>query len=348
MNKLIEFKAAVLRRLNEPVQIYSVSTPTLMTGQVLVKILYAGICHSQLMEIQGKRGEDRYLPHMLGHEGVGEVIKVGHGVTRFKSGDRVIIGWMKSTGIDAGGCIYQSNIGPINGGPTTTFSEYSVISENRLVLKPSNLNDAVSVLLGCALLTGAGMVLNQLKPTEGSSVLVFGLGGIGLSALLALHNFKTKNIVAIDIEPEKLTLAKELGATNTYLSTKEGISHFRKDFPLGVDFAIESAGLCSTIEQAFDLLSKNGLCIFASHPATGDKISIDPHKMIQGKRLQGTWGGASFPERDIPLIADIIADNKLPIDKLISRYYKLDEINTALDDLNNRKIVRALIDMTVS
>lgn len=346
MTNTLKFNAAILSEIGKSLAIVRVKRPRLKAGQVFVKIRYAGICHSQLMEAQGKRGEDKYLPHMMGHEGVGEVVEIGPGVEKVKLGDDVIIGWIKSSGIDAGGSLYESELGcQINAGPSTTFSEYAVISENRLVIKPANFNDQVAVLFGCALPTGAGMVLNQLKPKRGSTVVVLGLGGIGLSALLALHYFDVENIIAIDIEPKKLAIAKRLGATHTFLATEEGIASFNRLFVDGVDYAIESAGLCSTIELAFSLINNKGTCLFASHPCTGEKISIDPHQLISGKKLQGSWGGSSQPDRDIPIIADIIESLNLPVDILISDVYPLEDINQALADLNGRNIVRALIDM---
>lgn len=337
-------KSAVLEYLNKPLSIIeSIEIPLLKKGQILIKMSYAAVCHSQLMEIRGKRGEDKYLPHMLGHEGVGEVIALGDGITKVKLGDKVILGWIKGEGLDAGGTVYQCGDKKINAGAITTFSNYSVVSENRVVILPDGFDEKLAVLLGCALPTGSGMVLNELKPKEGASVVVLGLGGIGLSSLIALSEFKLKHIIALDVEPNKLELAKKLGATQTYLTDKKGIVKFKEKFPDGVDYVLESAGLCQTIELGFSLLNKQGLCLFASHPEFGEKISIDPHELITGKTIKGSWGGSSFPDKDIPKIAKIIANSKLPVDLLLSNTYRLADINQAISDLEQRKIVRALI-----
>lgn len=343
----MKITAAILETLNEPLVIYNdIEVPALKSGQVLVKIKYSGVCHSQLMEARGKRGEDHYLPHMLGHEGVGEVVEIGPEVSKFSAGECVVLGWIKGDGIDSGGCVYKQGDRTINAGGVTTFSDYAVVSENRLVTLPDGINEQVAVLLGCALPTGAGIVLNQVKPKDNSSVLVFGLGGIGLSALLAINHFSPKNVIAIDIEPEKLQLAKMFGATHCYLANEEGFNAFHQDFPDGVDYAIEAAGKAATIELAFEMTKRGGgQCIFASHPAQGDKISIDPYDLICGKQLIGSWGGASKPDQDIPKLVEIINKYELPVEKMLSKAYSLHQINQALDDLEQRKITRALIEM---
>ena len=341
-------KAAVLTNVQCPVEIKTLELPRPSRGQVVVKVKYAGLCRSQLMEVEGARGEDKYLPHLLGHEGVGTIHSVGDGVTKVTIGDRVILGWIKGDGAESTGTTYKSIDGKtINAGQITTFSDYTVVSENRVTICPPNVSDEIAVLFGCALPTGAGMVLNQLQPPESATVLVMGLGGVGLSALLALHHFNIRTIIAMDIEGNKLQLAKELGATHTFLSTEEGMGEFYQAFPEGVDFAIESAGLCKTIERAFDCLNQTGLCLFASHPPSGEKIQLDPHDLISGKRIQGSWGGASQPDKDIPIIAEIINRYHLPVEKLLSGNYSLQQINKALDDLKSRKITRALIDMSL-
>lgn len=344
MNCDQSFIGAVLTEVNQPLQLMPLTHSALSIGQVLVKIKYAAVCHSQLMEARGKRGEDKYIPHLMGHEGVGEVIKTHESVSKVSKGDKVVLGWIKGKGLDSGGTQYHSAQGLVNGGPVTTFSTYSVVSENRLVPVPQNFDEKLAVLLGCALPTGAGIVLNQVQPEKQSTVLVYGLGGIGLSALLALKHFDVKNIVAVDIENHKLELAKELGATHCFSASKQGLAEIQECFPGGVDYAIESAGRTDTIETAFSLVKNaGGKCYFASHPEHGKKIQLDPFDFICGKQLIGSWGGASNPDQDLPIIADIINKYQLPVRKLLSKEYNLPQINEALDDLEKRKIVRALI-----
>lgn len=171
-------KAAVLYELNQPLVIEELNTKELLPGQVLVKIFFSGVCRSQLMEARGLRGNDQWLPHMLGHEASGEVISTGKGVTKVKIGDKVVLGWIKGNGLDADGAKYTNSKNEIiNSGRVTTFSNYSIVSESRIVKLEEGVPFDVAVLFGCALPTGAGIVFNELKPLENESLAVIGLGG---------------------------------------------------------------------------------------------------------------------------------------------------------------------------
>ncbi|HVK99979.1 MAG TPA: alcohol dehydrogenase catalytic domain-containing protein, partial [Dongiaceae bacterium] len=157
----MQITAAVLERLGTPLRVRTLQSSTLLPGQVLVKVLFSGVCRSQLMETSGGRGDDRWLPHLLGHEGSGVVEAIGPGVSKVKPGDAVILTWIKGDGMDAPGALYWDGDTQINSGPVTTFSNYTVVAENRLVLKPTDLDFDTAVLFGCALPTGAGMALNE-------------------------------------------------------------------------------------------------------------------------------------------------------------------------------------------
>lgn len=338
------FRAAVLRESNQDLSIERLNIPSLKRGQVLVKMHLAGLCRSQLMEARGNRGKDNYLPHLLGHEGVGQVVSVGDEVSKVKPGDRVILGWLKGTGIDSGGTTFTDKDGHvINAGPVTTFSEYTVVSENRVVPCESNISDTLAVMLGCALPTGAGMVLNQIKPSPEDSVLVVGLGGIGISALLTLIALKVKSIVVIDAVTSKVELALKLGAHNAYLADDESVSALKNDYPLGFDYAVESGGTTASIELAFSHLSSNGKCVFASHPPEGDKISLSPHELISGRKLEGSWGGGCCPDHDYAIIAKHMMSLDIKLESLISDYFELSQINEALHVLEQNQTTRAFI-----
>ncbi|GHF80528.1 zinc-binding dehydrogenase [Thalassotalea marina] len=344
-------KAAVLFELNKPLRIIDIpNLPNLKTGQVKVEMIYSGLCHSQVMEATGGRGEDKYLPHMLGHEGVGIVREVGEGVTKVTSGDVVILGWIRGEGKEAPGGLYDYQGQTINSGGVTTFSEFTIAAENRLVKVPKNLPLDIAVLMGCALPTGAGIVLNELNPEQDKTFAVFGLGGIGLSALIALQLYKPKKIIALDIENEKLALAKELGATDIVnLKEQNPVDAINALVEGGVDYSIEASGKTDVIEQAFlSVRDRGGLCVFASHPPEGELIKIDPLTMHRGKNIRGSWGGGSLPDRDIPKLSDLYFKHRLPLEKILSARYPLVEINQALGDLAERKINRALIDINPS
>ena len=340
-------KAAVLQALNAPLRIRDdIELPVLRHGQVLVKLAYSGVCHSQLMEARGRRGEDAYLPHLLGHEGSGVVVETGPDVAKVRSGDRVVLGWIKGSGIEAGGVQYKCSDGILNGGGVTTFNDYAIVSENRLVKVPDGVPMDIAALFGCAVLTGAGIITNSVRPTKGSSIVIFGLGGIGLSALMGLVLFDCEMVIAVDISEDRLRLAEEFGATHTINAADcDPVQAIRNlTDGRGADYTVEAAGRSDTIEKAFDAVRRGGgLCVFASHPSHGSRISLDPFEMICGKQIKGSWGGSSDPDRDIPIYADLYVKGKLPLDKLITNRYSLDEVNQALDDLEQNQVVRPLI-----
>lgn len=340
-------RAAVLEALGKPLVIKEVEIPELLYGQVLVKVFFSGMCRSQLMEVRGGRGEDPWLPHLLGHEGSGEVLAVGEGITKVQPGDEVILGWLKGQGLDAPGAKYHCNGQVINSGRVTTFSNHTIVSESRVVKKPDELSLDVAILFGCALPTGSGMVINELQPAAGSTVAVLGLGGIGLSALMALRAFECKQIIAIDLSDEKLALAKEFGATHIINPTRDDvIERVLRLTNGGVDFCVESAGTVLSIELGFSLVRKGGgKLLFASHPPEGETIKLAPHELISGKQISGSWGGNSMPDRDIPRMFQTFRDGNIPLNRLITKRYRLEQINEALDDLETGKVFRPLIVM---
>jgi S-(hydroxymethyl)glutathione dehydrogenase/alcohol dehydrogenase len=339
--------AAILEHLNEPLAIKKLMIPELLYGQVLVQVLFSGVCRSQLMEVRGRRGADHWLPHLLGHEGSGIVLAVGGGVTKVKPNDHVIMGWVKGEGIDAPGAKYLCNDQVFNSGKVTTFCNYSIVSESRLVLKPALLPFDIAVLFGCALPTGAGMVFNELNPKADQSVIVLGLGGIGLSALMALKALGVKLIIAIDVSDEKLTFAKQLGITYTFNSNDLGLKH--AIFQLtggGADICIESAGKVNTIELGFSLIKKStGKLLFASHPPEGEMIKLSPHELISGKKISGSWGGATNPDKDIPKFHLIFKNANISLESLLTKRYSLEQVNEALEDLEFGRVFRPLIEM---
>ena len=247
-------KAAVLCELNRPLAVEpDIGIPPLKPGQVLVRVAYSGVCHSQLMEVRGKRGADPYLPHLLGHEGSGYVEDTGPGVSKVQRGDRVILGWIKGRGMEAGGTVYSRGERRINAGGVTTFNEHAVVSENRCVLVPAGVPMDIAVLFGCAIPTGAGIVTNTLCPAPGSSVAVFGLGGVGLSALMATGLYDCAAVIAVDVEDDKLALARDFGASATINARRQDpvAAIYELTGGRGVDCSIEAAGTTASIEQAF-------------------------------------------------------------------------------------------------
>jgi S-(hydroxymethyl)glutathione dehydrogenase/alcohol dehydrogenase len=347
-----KIKAAVLFKNNTPLKLVNLDVPTLNPGQVLVKILYSGICRSQIMEIKGQRGEDKWLPHMLGHEAVGKVIRIGPKVKKVKESSMVILSWIKGKGLNVNGARYKYKNNYINSGPITTFSNYSIISENRLFLKPKNIDTKIAVLCGCALPTGYGIVNKDLdiKKNDKRSILLYGIGGIGSSSLLALKEKKIKNLLILDNSFKKIKFAKDLGYENIFNSNDK--NYKKKILELtngGADLCIESAGKIKTIEDAFSLINpKNGHLIFASHPPNKEYIKIFPHQLISGKKITGTWGGSANLDIDLKKLSKNISFMKSTYEKITKKIYSLENINKAIKDLENGNIFRAIIKMSHS
>lgn len=342
-------RSAVLTALGQPLEIVDdIVPPELRAGQVLVKIAYSGVCQSQVMETSGNRGPDRWLPHMLGHEATGRVLSIGEDVTTVSTGDLVVLGWIRGTGCEAGGCQYNRGDQVINAGGVTTFSDYAVVSENRVVKLPDGVPLDLGVLFGCALPTGAGLIFNEISPARGSTLAVFGLGGVGMAAFLAARTSDLKMLIAIDVASDKLALARDLGADHVIDARKENpVARIAELTPPGADYCVECSGQVRVIEQAF-LAShpSKGLTVFASHPKAGDKIALDPHHLIAGRQIRGSWGGASDPDRDTTRFAELWRAGKLPLDHLVStRRYRLEEINEALDDLAAGRTMRPVIEL---
>lgn len=342
--------AAVLFKTGKPLQIiHDIKMTEPGFGQIKVKITYSGVCKTQVMEADGNRGVDKYLPHMMGHEAVADVIGVGKDATKFSLGDKVVLGWIKGSGHDTGGIVHHSKtMGKINAGPVATFSTHSIVSENRAYMLPPNTPEHLAFLFGCALPTGAGLVFNELRPIQGSSIGIIGLGGVGLSALMACNHYSPIKLVAIDKQDGKLRLAETMGATHTINASDPEL---RKRIlaitdGLGLDYVIEAAGLTQTIELGFDIIKiGQGKLIFASHPKSGRKICLDPFALIQGKQIQGSWGGGSNPDTDIKYLDRLYGEGKLPLEKLLGKKYSLADINDALDDLRFERAIRSYIYM---
>ncbi len=338
-------RAAVLIECGKPLELMELKIPKLEEGQVLVEIKYSGICRSQLNEINGLKGPDPYLPHTLGHEGSGIVHEVGPGVSKVKAGDRVILTWISGQGKNPRGTVYTSGSLKVNSGAISTFLEYSVIAENRLIPIAETVPLKEGALFGCAIPTGAGIVYNELNLEESSSIAIFGLGGIGLSALIAAVAKKPKSIIAIDLEPQKLEIAKELGATHT-LEFDENLMKNVQSITegYGVDFAVEAVGKKGVMEKAFQSVKdNNGLCVIAGNVPKDTKIECDPFDFIKGKRLIGTWGGKVNPDRDIPIFLEAFLKNGQPLQKLISHEAPLEKVNTLIETLEKGQAARTLI-----
>ena len=337
--------AAIIVEQNKPLELMELEVPNLEEGQVLVEVKYTGICRTQVNEIKGYKGKDHFLPHTLGHEGSGVVLEVGAKVTKVKKGDHVVLTWIKGEGLEYFGTQYQAVGQKVNSGPISTFLKHAVISENRVISIGKDIPLREAALFGCAIPTGAGIVYNELALEEGATVAIFGLGGIGLSSLLAARMKGAKQIIAVDREQEKLDLAKALGATETLLFNTEGFVEAIHDMTegKGVDYSIEAAGNKLVMETAFEVIRPHGKCVLAGNVPHGTRISCDPFDFIKGKQLVGTWGGNVKPDQDIPLFLSEFMKDRRGFDKLISHEIPLEEINTGIEMAETGKAARIFI-----
>jgi S-(hydroxymethyl)glutathione dehydrogenase/alcohol dehydrogenase len=344
----MNFTAAVLTKNNSPLKIINkLKFTKLRKGQVLVRILHSAICRSQIMEIEGKRGKDKYLPHLLGHEGAGIVHRVGAGVKKVAKDDKIFLSWIKGKGLDSGGTKIKNQKKTINAGPITTFSNFSIISENRCFKIPKEFPLKKSVIFGCAVPTGAGIILNEIKPKKKDRICIIGLGGVGLSALIACKMLKLKNIIVVDIDNKKIKIAKKVGFKKTILlkNNKNAITKIL-NFNKGryFDYTIESSGKSKSIEFAFSLTKKfGGKCFFASHPNEKSKISIKPFDLISGKKIFGSWGGGSDPQKIAKIMSKFFLKNKNILNLYFTKEYSLKNINKAIKDFKKKSVLKPLI-----
>lgn len=333
--------AAVLTQLKKPLEIMEIELPkTLDAGQVCVKVFYSGICGSQLGEINGAKGDDKYLPHLLGHEASGEVIEVGAGVRYVKPGDHVILHWRKGLGIDSVTPTYFYQGNKINAGPIATFNEYAIVSENRLTPIPAACDMKTAALFGCAITSAFGTVINNAKLSIGESVVVFGAGGVGLNVIQAAAMLSAYPVIAVDRFPERLALAKKLGATHLINTNDEDANQKIREI-LGkqpLDCFIDNTGNTEIIAQGYKLIGSRGRVILVGVPMHDKDITIHSLPLHFGKSITGSHGGESIPHEDIPRYYRLYEQKRMILDELITGIYSLADINKAMDDMRNGKI----------
>ena len=342
--------AAILVELGKPLEIAELEIPALRAGQVLVEIAFAGICHTQLSEARGERGADPFLPHCLGHEATGSVIEIGPGVVKVKTGDRVVLSWIKDTGADIPGSVYRWGKRDVNAGAITTFQRHAVVSENRLTPLPEELGMKTAVLLGCALPTGMGAVVNTASAQAGESIAIFGAGGVGLCAILGAVAMECAPIVAVDPNPRRRELAAAAGATHTIDPAQaDPVAAIAGLIPSRADIAIEATGIPSVMAQALDSVRpRGGRAVIIGNARRGEQLVLDPRAFNDGKRLLGCWGGDTVPSRDLPRFADLIATGRVEVEPLLSPPVALRQINEALSDLESGRVGRPFLDLSLA
>ena len=338
---------AILKKTKKPLEIKTLKIPEPSRNQILVKVMYSYICGTQLNEINGKKGKDSYLPHTLGHEASGEILKIGTNVEKFKIGEKVILSWIKKKIKDEASPYYQDLYGKkINSGHVSTFSKITLVSKSRVYKVPHKLPLDIAALLGCAIPTGFGIVLKYFdKFDKEDYVGVYGAGGVGLMSIIALKNLGFKNIYAVDRNKKNLHIAKKFGCKKTYnfdvLKDKEKFdSEINKE---QIQFNIELSGSEVMMQSAYKNLSRKGTFVLAGNTKIGEKIKINPYDLIFGKKIHGFSGNDVSLEDNINDYSKII--KKLSFTKIRKVYktYSFQNINLAIKDFNNGKVLRPLI-----
>ena len=341
-------KAAILINNRKPLVITEVELPKILEfGQVLVKVFYSGLCGAQLNEIDGAKGKDKFLPHLLGHEGSGLVLNTGPGVTTVKKGDHVVLHWRPSLGIQSPTPKYKWGSKIINAGWVTTFNNQAVISENRLTKIPKSFDLKIAPLFGCAMTTAMGVVNNDAKVKIGESVVIFGLGGLGLSICQTASLVSAYPLVGVDLYKNKINLAKKFGMSHGFIHDFKKIDKSIKKIvgEKGANVVIDTTGNTRVIEQCYRLTHPDGKTILCGVTKKNHNVSIYTLPLHFKKVFKGSHGGDSKPDVDIPRFIRLLNSKKMNLSKIITHEYSLDNINQAIKTLRSGKAGRIIITM---
>ncbi|MEM7029521.1 MAG: Zn-dependent alcohol dehydrogenase [Chloroflexota bacterium] len=363
----MQIEATVLYQPREKMQVETLELESPKTGEVLVKMGAAGVCHSDYHVISGDAVQT--LPCVLGHEGAGEVVEVGKGVTKVGVGDHVILNWLPF----CGACFYcqhhQTNLctayhSPVWAGTMmdgtvrmkngagqdvyhlsaiATWANYSVVHEDFCITIKKEVPFDVASLVGCGVTTGLGAALNKARVTPGSTVAVYGAGGVGLSAIMGANLAGAGRIIAVDRTETKGDLARQFGATDFVLAGPQAVDEIRNlTDGRGADFVFEAVGKLQV--ECFEATRPGGTVCFVGMPAAGTTAPLDVPVLIrQEKTVMGSFFGSAHYPRDFNLYCDMCVDGRLPINQLITHRYTLGQINEAIDDMLTGEIGRGVI-----
>jgi alcohol dehydrogenase len=369
-------RAAVIHEMQKP-RPYAQSKPLVIEtldldppgpGEVLLRIRAAGLCHSDLSTINGDR--PRPMPMVLGHEAAGEVVEIGPGGSDLEVGDHVILVFVPSCGhcmpcmegrpalcepgarSNGAGTLASGAIRlKRNGEPVyhhvgvSAFSQYAVVARGSVVKIDKTLSFEEAALFGCAVVTGAGAVINTAKVQPGTATAIIGLGGVGLMSMLALKLSGARQVIAIDMLDDKLKLAGQLGATHTIKASAPDVVEQVKELSSGgVDFAFEMAGSVKALELAYKITRRGGTTVTASLPHPSHMMSLPATNLVAEERtLKGSYVGSCVPARDIPRFISLYRQGLLPVDRLMSDRIGLDQINEGFDRLADGASVRQIL-----
>lgn len=361
----MQTKAAVTFGNGEPFQITDITIDDPKAGEVLVRIVGTGICHTDILA--QTQAYPVPLPAVLGHEGSGVVEKVGMGVTHIQPGDHVVLTY-SSCGIcesclsgkayacenfydlnfagrmiDGTSRLHNNSQDLSNFFGQSSFAYYAVASSRNVIKVPKDVPLELLGPLGCGVMTGSGSVLNKLKPEHGSSIVIFGCGTVGLSAIMGANVSNCGIIIAVDIHESRLELAKELGATHT-INVKDGnvLEAIKEITGRGVNYAIESSGRPDNTRLAVDSLAVLGTAVQVAGGPVGSVASVDINTILFERNLNGFLMGEGVPQIFIPKLIELYKKGKFPFDKLI-KYYTFEQINDAIDDSKKGTTIKPII-----
>jgi len=373
----MKIRAAVLNAIGnkgpyaqtKPLTIEEVELKPPGYGEVLIRIGAAGLCHSDLSVINGDR--PRPMPMALGHEAAGIVEELGPGVSDLKKGDKVVLVFVPSCGhcapcaegrpalcepgaaANTAGTLLNGDRRIFRGDGSivnhhlgcSAFATHAVVSRNSVVKVHPDLPLDQAALFGCAVLTGMGAVVNTAGVKPGQTVAVIGLGGVGLASILGAVISGARIVAAVDLSEEKLALAKELGATHTFLASDPDIvAKFKEATKGGVDFAVEMAGSPRAFDTAYKITRRGGTTLTAGLPPPTATWAMPGVNLVAEERtIKGSYIGTCVPSRDIPRYVDLFMQGRLPVDKLKSGEMPLAQINEGFDLLHDGKVVRQVI-----
>jgi S-(hydroxymethyl)glutathione dehydrogenase/alcohol dehydrogenase len=362
-------KAAVLYQVGGPLQIEDLSIENPHPGEVMVRVAAGGVCHSDLHVIHGDLGAP--LPVVLGHEGAGIVEKVGEGVSAFKPGDHVLLLWRASCGqclhclsgrpalCELGAGIRWS--GHLTDGTSrfrrgneeirhfagvSSFSELTVLPQEGLVKIDPTVPLETAAIVGCAVMTGVGAVINTARVEPGASMVVVGCGGVGLNAIQGGALAGAEKIIAVDVLENKLEYAKTFGATHLINASNVNAIDAVKEATggRGADFAFEVIGSPKTMTQAYSMIRRGGMLVIVGVAPTGAEVSFNASSiMLDEKTIRGSLYGSCRPKLDAPRMLSLYRAGRLKLDELISRQYPLDQINEAFAALGRGEVARSII-----
>jgi Zn-dependent alcohol dehydrogenase len=339
---MAKFKAAVLTKQHNPLDIMLLEEVGVSAGQVKVQMETSGLCGAQWNEINAVKGPDNYLPHLMGHEGYGQVLEVGDGVTKVKKGDFVVLHWRKGSGIDCFGPRYESNIGLIGSGSVTTFSQITIVSENRVSVVPKDDDlKYIYPLIGCALSTTWGIFKKEIKINKDSRILITGAGGLGLSLLFWAKIFGFSKIVVVDKYDTKQKYVNNFDVEFKSLESGFNLSDLKEKF----DVIMDTTGDVSILENVFTLLDKNAYFVLIGQPRKGEVLKlIDPLKFFDNIKLFASDGGGFNPDTDFNEIVQSIQNNKELVKNLVSHIISLDEVNEGFQVMKSGDCARIILD----